>query len=204
VAEQVEDAVLQSRSGGGERKTLRMLSLTEFLAVLFNAVLALTAIIGSCYLYRQTRAMELQLKAMQDQLTDSRKAAAESDKATNRQIETWSRLVEANKTTAIAASASVAESAEIAVATQKLANATTTAAKAANSLATAAKEANAVSRELAATTQRAGAINAATQRAFVFASGVEFVTRGMDTPFSKALGQALKSRSRETCTCPMG
>jgi hypothetical protein len=53
-----------------QRETLRRLSLVEFLSVIFNAVLALTAIAGSCFLYRQTNATEEQLKAMRGQLAE--------------------------------------------------------------------------------------------------------------------------------------
>lgn len=145
---------------------------------------------------RQLSMMQRQTDVMQDQLSDARKAALESDKLTQRQFaiatsqaESMKTLANANKVSAensrILADANkgIADSAtKSASATERLASATSEAAQASRSLAEsathssvaaqrladAAHEANIVTRDLVTAAQQTDETNRNVQRAFVF------------------------------------
>jgi hypothetical protein len=145
---------------------------------------------------RQLSIMQRQTDVMQDQLSDARKAAIESDKLTQRQFaiatsqaESMKTLANANKVSAensrILADANkgIADSAtKSASATERLASATSEAAQASRSLAEsathsnvaaqrladAAHEANIVTRDLVTAAQQTDETNRNVQRAFVF------------------------------------
>jgi len=183
-------------------KALKKLSLLELLGLIFNGLLAGTAIAGLIFLYRQTAANEKQTALLTRQYNDAKageaKARNDADLAMNTatsQAGYIKSLAEqtasqAAQTTLLAEaagkSAAAAEKSE--AATEKLARATSDAAAASHSLAesagqstaatqrlaAAANDANAVSRELVKTTHQVGEINQNAQRAFVFVKGLSF------------------------------
>lgn len=65
----------------------RVLSLSfEALSLIFDGIIAIAAVVGSVFVYRQLAAVEDQLAVMRDQLTDARTAAKQADKTTDRQL----------------------------------------------------------------------------------------------------------------------
>ncbi|MFZ2492260.1 MAG: hypothetical protein WA208_12325 [Thermoanaerobaculia bacterium] len=85
----------------------------------FNFILMVTAVGGLCYLDRQTTAVELQLRVMQDQLSDARIGSAAADRVTQRQLRiaesqaaSTRLLADTNKQTVAAAQLSAAAAAK--------------------------------------------------------------------------------------------
>ncbi|HSY50279.1 MAG TPA: hypothetical protein VLC46_15815 [Thermoanaerobaculia bacterium] len=141
-----------------QRGTLRRLSLVELLSVIFNAVLAVTAIAGSCFLYRQTNATEEQLKAMRGQLAEMKGGSADTHNlaaATGSYASDMKHLTEQTTSLAMYAGKSAVAMGSLVARTTTLADQTTSLAQYAGYSADAAKIQATGIRDLAIATKRA-------------------------------------------------
>ncbi len=193
----------QDQAGGDAGKSRRVLGLSfEALSLIFDGIIAIAAIIGSFFVYRQLAAMNDQLAVMREQMADARSAAKATDVTTDRQLKIAEKqassqktLADANKDIAAAATKSAKATEQLAVATSKAADASRSLAESAadanvatHRLADAALDANSVTRELVKTTQQAIDTNKGISRAFVFAKGVEL----HEVYMSNILGAVIK------------
>jgi hypothetical protein len=87
-----------------EQSPRRLFGLSfEALSLIFDGIIAVAAIVGSIFVYRQLVAVEDQLGVMRDQLRDARKAGVESDKVTNQQLQIAANQAMSQQYTSIAA-----------------------------------------------------------------------------------------------------
>jgi len=107
-------------------KALKELTLLEILALVFNAILAATAIAGLIFLYRQTAATESQTALLKKQYDDAKadeaKLRAERDDAlasAKSQADSLAKLVTANKSLAGAAKISASNSGRLVKTTER-------------------------------------------------------------------------------------
>ena len=175
----------QATGDAGNTRRIAGLSF-EALSLIFDGIIAIAAIVGSVFVYRQLISMNGQLAVMREQMKDARAAAKSADITTDRQLKIAEKqagsqqiLADANKDIAASATKSAKATeqlaratADAAAASHRLAESAGQSTAATQRLAAAANDANAVSRELVKTTHQVGEINQNAQRAFVFVKDV--------------------------------
>src|SRR6478672_405168 len=148
----------QDQAGGDAGKSRRVLGLSfEALSLLFDGIIAIAAIIGSVFVYRQLTAMNDQLAVMREQMADTRAAAKSADVTTDRQLKIAEKQASSQKTLADANKDIAAAATKSAKATEQLAIATSKAADASRSLAESASQSTAATQRLAAAANDANA-----------------------------------------------
>lgn len=178
MTEPEEERPHRDQASGDASKSRRVLGLSfEALSLIFDGVIAIAAIVGSVFVYRQLTAMNGQLAIMREQMKDARAAAKSAGVTTDRQLKVAEKQADSQKTLADANKDIAAATMKSADSMAKLSNMSERSAASTKQLADATLKAAEATRSLA---ESAGRSSAATQR---LADAAAMQLERMDRPY---------------------